>query len=149
MKTLFIMLLLVICTAAQAQGTTDPWEIYLEVHGVSKHFDTRTKYNERNLGYGYTVTKSNMGLTVGKYLNSIYRTSTYVAFTQSIQVLEGVEVGYELGLINGYGHGLSPLVIPKISVQLYKRTGLNIRIIPAIEDITPAVASVSFTIKLR
>lgn len=149
---------LIICNIS---GTARAGDLTLDIHGVSKHFNTegyftRNKegkiytqsYNEKNYGLGITKTWGYQGIMAGAYKNSFGRLSTYAAYTIQTPQVFNLSLGLEIGVVNGYGPALSPMLAPKLQVQLTEGLVLKVRYLPEIQAITPAVASISLSVKL-
>lgn len=118
-------------------------ETALEIHGLSKHYGTSQKFNEKNIGIGLTFNK----LSIGTYKNSLYKQSNYIAYELPKVFYKNIHFGLDVGLVTGYNGSVAPLVLPAVTIDTFGKTFLKFRVLPAIGDITPAVASVSAGIK--
>ena len=136
-------LLLTLTLVGQVQAT------WVDIHVGSKHFGTTTKYNEQNWGLGLSKEYGdNYVISIGAYKNSINNTSVYATGTVQTAKYNFIRLGLEAGLVTGYTDTVSPLIAPIVKVYLNDNITLNGRFIPAIEYITPAVASLSIGIRL-
>lgn len=133
-------------------GNSLAGDVILDVHGLSKHLNSSSKYNETNFGLGLSLNSVHFGVSFGRYHNSKGRMSNYTAMTAQTSTLfdaHDVRLAVELGSVSGYGKLPSPLIIPVVRIHIYDRIGVNLRYLPPIRDITPAVLSVSIGIKLN
>lgn len=142
MKNALLILLLCIPSIVTA-------EVYIDIHGLSRHIATDKQYNERNYGAGISVIGRNgIGAAVGGYRNSLGSPSVYAGLIGRYRVTQAATVGLDVGVVSGYGRRLSPMIVPVLSIGIADRVSVNWRYLPALGDITPAVASVSVGIRL-
>jgi energy-converting hydrogenase Eha subunit E len=80
-------------------------DLYLNIHGVSKHVDTTQTFNEKNQGIGLTW-GDRWYSTLGGYHNSTARTSLYVGAGYSRPVIHfsnfEVTAGGVATIVSGY-----------------------------------------------
>lgn len=124
-------------------------EVLVDVHGLSKHYGSSKSYNEMNYGAGITVMRGGLGVSAGAYKNSFNRISAYLSGRVMTRRYGNVRAGIEGGIVTGYVSGVSPMIVPVLSLYATDYVVLNMRYLPAIGGITPAVASLSIGIKLK
>jgi len=144
-KLLAILALLILTTPATAETN-----IVLDIHGLSKHHDIGCyKCNEKNYGLGLTVVGQHWGFTTGAYKNSLWKPSVYATVHVQTDKFHSLRLAWDLGVVSGYGKGVSPMVVPSIKIYATNKIFFSIKHLPRIKDITPAVTSVSVGIKLN
>ena len=141
MKHFIVTLILILVTSVTTADT------YLDIHGVSKHLNTTTKYNENNTGIGITHDlNENTYISIGGYRNSMDKHSNYILYGYRLLNTKYFDINLQDGLVTGYTNIPIPAFLPIISIgDKYK---LNIGTIPAINGITPAVIFFNTSIKL-
>ena len=144
MKIILFMLIFVSGQAFAAET-----EVWADLHGLSKHYGTSKTFNERNYGAGLTVMRGHLGVSAGAYKNSFSRVSAYLSGRAVTKRYGNVRAGLEMGIVTGYVSGVSPMIVPVLSLYATDSVVLNMRYLPAIGGITPAVASLSIGIKLK
>jgi len=138
----YLLLTLSLLLAAPAQAAT-----YIDIHGISKHFNTTEVWNEKNYGLGITEDQSkNSSTSFGIYKNSLSRTSVYAYYNYYIPVNKYVRIGALVGLTTGYNIPIAPMAAPLISLGNDYR--VNIGMLPEIPNVTPAVIFMNFQVKL-
>jgi hypothetical protein len=100
---------------------------------VSRH--TAPGFNESNHGIGY---RTDDGVTVGVYRNSLYRTSVYVSKEFDVASRGPFTVGYGVGLATGYKYAVIPLAYPTVRVK-FDRVTLAFGAGPPIKDVVAGV----------
>ncbi len=155
-------LLLLPCLAglsagACAQTAPAQWspQVWLNPGAYSYHFDRSKSFREDNIGFGAEVWfAEDHALMAGTFINSERMRSRYGAYQWRPLHWQpaGIKVGagITLGAFDGYPRYRNgdwfPAVLPVLAVE-YKRVGVNIFIVPAIQDRLDGAISVQ--LKLR
>jgi len=143
MKYIMICLML-FCSTVSAE------ELYLNIHGASKHINSETQYNEKNQGIGVTW-GDRWYYTAGGYNNSMNRTSIYLGggYSKPVIQLDDFEVtaGVMAMVVSGYNVPVGLIVmLPTVAVGTP-----NVRIllgyVPKVTE-WPAVITASIQVKL-
>ena len=135
-----ILLLLISCTPAHAA-------VYLEVHGLSKHFNTTEEFNEVNSGIGISFDiDEHSAVSTGVYKNSLDGQSVYLNYAISYPVHKYVRIGLITGMVTGYFIPLIPTILPIVVIGDENR--FQFGALPAIKNITPAVVFMSYQRRL-
>jgi hypothetical protein len=144
MRKLLASLLLFFSISAEAD--------YINIGGVSHHFNPERKYNETNYGLGYEYKYNDkINLMVGWYRNSVYNDSYYATarYTPDRDSLIGGrvfggDINYMIGGISGYKKYVVPAVLPAVCWEY-----ACVFIIPKIADLNRVtVVGLNFRIKI-
>lgn len=142
MKKLIILSLLLWCSSVAAD------DLYLNIHGASKHVGATQAFNEKNQGIGLTW-GDRWYSTLGGYRNSLGRTSKYLGAGYSRPIIQisnfEVTAGAAAMIADGYNIpvafvGMATLTIgtPEVRVLL--------GYVPKIKGEWPAVLTASLQI---
>lgn len=124
--------LLLMLTSLQASADS------FRIHGVSHHFDSGS-WNESNVGVGYRIDGNVINYQLGVYKNSMYSTTVYALADYKVLLTSGLF----LGLATGY----KAPVIGGLFVD-FPKSGVTLRFIPAVRNVTPAVLAAEIGFKL-
>lgn len=121
-------------------------DLFLQINGVSKHFEEKQKFNERNYGVGLEYD----GLSAGTFKNSLSTQSYYLGYSlkhkgkSEFMLSPGLFVG---GLYYKSKRGnLFPVALPLLSIGR-KDSYLNFIYLPKINK-TAAALFINYNVKL-
>lgn len=137
---------------AEHPHTTDKPQIWVNLGGFSRHFETDKGYNENNLGLGLEYrTSAEIAYMAGAYYNSVHKTTSYAAVNWQPWHLGPVKLGAALGVMNGYpsmaNGGSFFAALPLASVE-GRHFGINLGVIPSMGKVDGAVI-VQFKLRLN
>lgn len=144
--TRLLLLPLLIAAAVQPAIAAERWnaaplknranQLWINVGGVSQHFDNATALNQENFGYGveYQVDR-NRYLVLGAYRNSVHADTRYFGGAWMPLSYKAFKLGAIAGVVNGYkdmrNGGYFPVILPVLAVE-GGRVGANFVYIPSI-----------------
>ena len=111
-------------------------QVWINVGGVSQHFQNAGSMNQQNFGYGmeYQVDR-NRYLVLGAYRNSVYDTTRYFGGAWMPLSYGFLKLGAIAGVANGYedmrNGGFFPVILPVLALE-GERVGANFVYIPTI-----------------
>jgi hypothetical protein len=127
-------------------------ELWLTTGFYSYHFQQDQTLNNHNWGVGLEYRYSNINsVTAGRFQNSDLQMSDYVAWFWQPCAWGPLRLGGLLGAIDGYpkmsNGAWFPMLLPVASLE-YQRVGINLTIIPNIQDRLHGSISLQFKFKL-
>lgn len=124
-------------------------QVWTSVTVGSRHFDRGADFNERNLGIGVEVVKSENGRLVGGvYRNSIDRTSAYAGYTWAPEILPGARLGMVGGVVTGYRLSPAPMLAPVLMLE-GKHVGANVILVPSVGKDVPGMVGLQVKVRLE
>lgn len=126
-----------------------PDQLWINVGGISQHFDNASALNQENFGYGleYQVDR-NRYLVAGAYRNSVHADTRYLGAAWLPLSYKALKLGAIAGVANGYkdmrNGGFFPVVLPVIAIE-GERVGANFVYVPSI----PAKVSGAVAMQLK
>ncbi|MGE0099322.1 MAG: hypothetical protein AB7S86_13335 [Hydrogenophaga sp.] len=136
---------------AESGGAHKP-QIWVNLGGFSRHFDSNKGYNENNLGLGLEYrTSPEIAYMAGAYYNSVRKTTSYAAVNWQPWQLGPVRLGAALGVMNGYpslANGGSFFAALPLATIEGRHFGINFGLIPSIGKVDGAVI-VQFKLRLN
>ena len=126
-------------------------EVWLNAGMYSYHFDRDDDLDDTTPGFGAEYRfNSRTSIAVGRYHNSVYKMSNYVAAYYQPWKLGPFRLGAIVGVFDGYPKirdgKVFPAVLPVASYE-YKRVGVNIIVLPTIGDKMSGL--ISFQLKVK
>ena len=142
------------CTllASTAHAEFEPQRLWLNAGFYSLHFERDRGLRDANPGIGaeYRLDER-WALTAGRFLNSDNAHSQYVGAYYQPWVFAGARWGVVGGAFNGYPRafhgGWFPALIPVASWE-GQRVGLNVALVPPLQDRLYGALSVQFKFRL-
>jgi len=151
MKYILLAIALASCTFTASADLSIDFNIGSK-HAKSSDPSLNKKYNEVNLGLGLTKqTSEHLFVTGGFYKNSLSKTSYYIGGGLNYSLVDtssiDVQVGVVGGLVTGYSVNIAPMLAPTVAIGI-DDVRLQMRFIPEIKGITPAVVGFSIQVDL-
>lgn len=122
-----------------------PAQFWVNLGGISRHFEYAEKFNQQNYGYGieYQLSASKY-LVLGGYRNSVHDDTRYIGAAWMPLAAGPFKLGAIAGLADGYAAmrdgGFFPVVLPVLAFER-GRIGANFVVIPNMKDkVSGAVA---------
>lgn len=120
-----------------------PHNVWVNIGGVSHHFDRSKNFNENNFGIGIEYElNEDVAFAVGQYKNSIRNASHYAAIAYTPLHAGPVSLGVAAGTVDGYyfnNGGCIPMAMPMLTYET-KHFGVNALYVPKMKDISSVVA---------
>jgi hypothetical protein len=128
---------------SKAESSKFPHNVWVNIGGISHHFDRSKNFNENNFGIGIEYElNEDVAFAVGRYKNSIRNTSHYAAIAYTPLHLGNFSLGVAAGTVDGYyfnNGGFIPMAMPMASYET-KHFGVNAMFVPKMKDISSVVA---------
>ena len=145
-----ILLLAVFLAGCPLIPTAHAADLYLNIHGTSKHIDSKAQYNEKNQGIGATW-GDDWYYTAGGYNNSLNRTSIYLGGGYSKPVIQWgnfeVTAGAVAMAVSGYNVPVGiRVMLPTVTIGT-PDARILLGYVPKVTE-WPAVITASIQIKL-
>ncbi len=122
-----------------------PAQFWVNLGGISQHFQYAEEFNQQNFGYGieYQLSASQY-LVLGGYRNSVHADTRYIGGAWMPLAAGSFKLGAIAGLADGYAAmrdgGFFPVVLPVLAFER-GRVGANFILIPNMKDkVSGAVA---------
>ena len=147
MKPIFLFILIFFSPIIHGAN----YNLYTEVHGLSRHFGTSKNLNELNKGIGIRLQRDIWSVLIGFYANSLSKTkySKYISLRKDVLKLSSSTFGIEAGLVKGYLPQAIPAAIFILGKRVNNFSSLNFRYLPPVKNITPSVLGVSFEMRIN
>ena len=132
--------------------TPNPKPLWLNVGGLSRHFDRDLHYNERNFGLGLEYRdRPDLSYLAGAFRNSVRKTTSYIGVHWQPWTVGPFRVGATVGVMNGYpSHAKGGAFLALIPMASWEgeRYGLNVGVVPTTGQVNGAVI-VQFKLRVR
>lgn len=118
---------------------------WLNINGISYHFDRKNPHNERNWGLGLEVPLSDhSSAMIGRYKNSDWKQTSYAWYVNTPWSIGKVQLGYMAGIATGYrDNPLTPMLVGGLAATIRNdRVGVNVICLP------PALCAANLTVKV-
>jgi len=144
-------LALLLC-ASGAHADFDSSRLWLNAGFYSAHFDTDKGLRNANPGLGFEYKlDGSWSATAGRFINSDNAYSSYIGAYYQPWTLAGIKLGVVGGGFNGYpkafNGGWFPALIP-VATWEGQRFGLNVALVPPLQDRLYGALSFQFKVRL-
>ncbi len=126
--------------------------VWVNVGGISTHFNRDRNYNENNVGAGVEIQlQPDLAWIAGAFSNSVHRTTAYTGVNWQPYTLGEWKLGAAIGVMNGYpgtaNGGVFFAALPIATLE-GKQFGINVGFIPSVGTLDGALA-VQFKFRIR